>query len=265
MTVNPAFAAEYADYTITWPDGTVTTVDDDFTWVLPEETDINGTQICVNIEDPYGCEPQEACGLVFIGDDPTWDPLPIYNGVRALCPGQPETFDLNANFNGPEYSNYSWTVQCSDTLVEFPFQNVVDLTGEMFPPSCWGYDLTLVAQISNPCLPEGLMHEFDVIVDECEILPVNVFSPQSTPGSNPNFWIQGLEPWEDDPEGVFVQVFDRWGNKVYENERYRNCPPNTGGGSCWNGQGNAPGVYFYTIILPNGDEFTGTVNIFRQE
>ena len=100
VTVNPAFAAEYADYTITWPDGTVTTVDDDFTWVLLEETDINGTQICVNIEDPYGCEPQEACGLVFIGDDPTWDPLPIYNGVRALYPGQPETFDLNANFNG---------------------------------------------------------------------------------------------------------------------------------------------------------------------
>ena len=69
------------------------------------------------------------------------------------------------------------------------------------------------------------MHEFDVIVDECEILPVNVFSPQSTPGSNPNFWIQGLEPWEDDPEGVFVQVFDRWGNKVYENERYYGTLP----------------------------------------
>ena len=24
----------------------------------------------------------EACGLIFIGDDPTWDLLPVYNGVR---------------------------------------------------------------------------------------------------------------------------------------------------------------------------------------
>jgi len=44
---------------------------------------------------------------------------------------------------------------------------------------------------------------------------------------------------------------------VYENDRYRNASDN------WNGEGNAPGVYFYTIILPNDEEFTGTVNIFR--
>ena len=24
------------------------------------------------------------------------------------------------------------------------------------------------------------------------------------------------------------------------------------------------GVYFYTILLPNGEEYTGTVNLFRQ-
>ena len=74
LSVNPAFAANYADYTITWPDGTATTVEENFEWVIPEESELNGTQICVTIEDPYGCEPQEACGLIFIGDDPTWDP-----------------------------------------------------------------------------------------------------------------------------------------------------------------------------------------------
>ena len=30
----------------------------------------------------------------------------------------------------------------------------------------------------------------------------------------------GLDPWEDDPEGVLVRIFDRWGNRVYENENY---------------------------------------------
>ena len=256
LGVNPAFAASYADYTVTWPDGTATTVDDNFEWIIPEESELNGTQICVSIEDPYGCEPQEACGLIFIGDDPTWDPLPVYNGVRSLCPGQPETFDLNADFNGPPYSNYSWTVQCTDTLVELPFQNVADITGEMFPPSCWGYDLTLVASISNPCLPQGLQHEYDVKVEQCEILPPNVFTPRDGNDKNNGFHIMGLDPWEDDPEGVLVRIFDRWGNLVYENPEYRNATP-------WYGEKSADGVYFYAILLPNGDEFTGTVNIFR--
>ena len=80
--------------------------------------------------------------------------------------------------------------------------------------------------------------------------------PNQSPGSNPSFWIKGLEPWEDDPEGVFVRIFDRWGNK-YENTKYRNET------SLRSGDGSAPGVYFYTIILPNDEEFTGTVNIFR--
>ena len=260
LGVNPAFVQAYADYTITWPDGTATTVEDNFEWILPDEEDnpYNGTTITVLIEDPYGCEAQTDSGLVFIGDVPTWRPLPEYDGVLALCQGQPETFDLNADFNGPEYSDYSWTVQCTDTLVDFSsFGDVADLEYGMFPAECREYDLVLVAEIANPCLPGGLAHEFDIKVQNCEILPVNVFSPQTTAASNPSFWIKGLEPWEDDPEGVFVQIFDRWGNKVYENDRYRNASDN------WNGEGNAPGVYFYTIILPNDEEFTGTVNIFR--
>jgi len=256
LGVNPAFVANYADYTMTWPDGTVTTSDNNFQWIIPEDSEVNGTQICVDIEDPYGCEPQEACGLVFIGDVPTWEPVPVYDGVRAICPGQPETFDLNADFNGPDYSDYTWTVQCSDTLVVFLAENVLELTGEQFPPSCWGYDLTLLAEIANPCLPQGLQHEYDITVDQCEILPPNVFTPRDGNQQNNGFHIMGLDPWEDDPEGVLVRIFDRWGNKVYENPEYRNAQP-------WYGDNSAEGVYFYTILLPNGDEFTGTVNIFR--
>ena len=56
------------------------------------------------------------CG-VFIGDVPTWRPLPEYDGVLTLCEGQPETFDLNA-INGPEYSDYSGRFN-ADTLLDF--------------------------------------------------------------------------------------------------------------------------------------------------
>ena len=56
---------------------------------------------------------------------------------------------------------------------------------------------------------------------------------------------------------MLVRIFDRWGNKVYENEQYTNA---TG----WRGTGSAEGCIFYTILLPNDEEYTGTVNLFRQ-
>jgi len=255
LGVSNAFIANYNDYTVTWPDGTVTTIDDNFNWIVPEETDINGTEICVAIEDPYGCDPQEACGLVFIGDVPTWDPLPnIGSEPLALCPGTPELFDLNAQMNGPEYSDYTWTVQCSDTVVSFDAEIVVNLFNDQFPPNCWGYPLDLEVTIANPCLPGGLTHVYNIIVDNCEILVPNVFTPRDGNDENNGFHIMGLEPWE--PNGVLVRIFDRWGNQVYENFQYRNATP-------WYGDESADGVYFYTVLLPNGDQHTGTVNIFR--
>lgn len=261
LGVSEAFMLQYPDYTITWPDGTETTADPVHEWIIPEESELNNTTICVEVADPYGCDPQEVCGLVFIGDVPTWDPQPTYSGALSLCPEQPETLDLNANFTVDGYADYTWSVTCAtpegeDTLVTFEWENVVDVLGEMFPQTCWGYTLDLTASIANPCLASGLQHDYSVVVDNCEILPVNVFTPRDGNDKNNAFIIMGLEPWEDDEEGVLVRIFNRWGNLVYENPRYRN-------GSPWYGDDAADGVYFYTILLPNGDEKTGTVNIFR--
>ena len=56
LGVDNGFWANYADYVVTWPDGTVTTADN-FEWVIPEP-DVRKTpcstaqQICVTIEDP---------------------------------------------------------------------------------------------------------------------------------------------------------------------------------------------------------------------
>ena len=261
LSVSAEFMAAYPDYTVTWPDGTVSNALNDFQWIIPEESELNNTTICVEVADPYGCEPQQVCGLVFIGDTPEWDPQPTYSGELALCPEQPETFDLNADFTVEGYMDYTWSVNCvsqqgGDTLVTFEWENVVDVLGDMFPPTCWGYPINLTASIANPCLSEGLQHQYSVVVDNCEILPVNVFTPRDGNDKNNAFIIMGLEPWEDDAEGVLVRIFNRWGNLVYENARYRNDSP-------WYGDDAADGVYFYTILLPNGFEKTGTVNIFR--
>ena len=261
LSVSEDFALQYPDYTVTWPDGTISNADNGFQWIIPEESELNNTTICVEIADPYGCDPQEVCGLLFIGDEPTWDPQPQYEGALSICPGLPETLDLQANFTVDDYADYTWTVTCTspeggDTVVTFEWANVVDVTQEMFPPACWGYNLTLSAAIANPCLSLGLQHDYPVIVEDCAIEPVNVFTPRDGNDKNNSFHIIDLEPWEDDEEGVLVRIYNRWGNLVYENERYRNATP-------WYGEDASDGVYFYSILLPNGDEYTGTVNIFR--
>ena len=281
LGVDNGFWASNAEYVVTWPDGTVTTADNGdgspflgATWDVPEDTLFNGQQICVTVEDIYDCYSLEACGLVFIGDDPVNDPQPTT--IETICvESDLVIFDLNANINGPDYFNFSWILEANGMELDLSNQQSIpgvlaisgdDIPDEFFPPSeptpgvdpandpfYTGIYGTLTGSFSTPCLPGGLAHEYDVILSQCQIEPVNVFTPPTDP--NGSFWIQGLEPWESD--GVLVRIFDRWGNKVYENEQYTNA---TG----WRGTGSAEGVYFYTILLPNDEEYTGTVNLFRQ-
>ena len=263
LSVSEAFILEYPDYTVTWPDGTISSAANDFQWIIPEETELNNTTICVEISDPYGCEPQEVCGLLFIGDEPTWDVEPLYDDTLAVCVNKPDTLILNANFTVDGYLDYDWSVELPDgSDLTFEWQDIADVTVDLFPEEVWTTFesgpvlLELTATIANPCLGSGLEHVFDITVGECDILPVNVFTPRDGNDINNAFIIQGLEAWEDDQEGVLVRVFNRWGNLVYENDRYSNTNP-------WYGDGASDGVYFYTILLPNGVEKTGTVNIFR--
>ena len=39
---------------------------------------------------------------------------------------------------------------------------------------------------------------------------MNVFTPRDGNDKNNAFIIMGLEPWEDDAEGVLVRIFNRW-------------------------------------------------------
>ena len=51
-----------------------------------------------------------------------------------------------------------------------------------------------------------------------------------------------------------LQVFSRWGTKVYESERYLND---------WNGEGQPDGVYYYLLHTPDGHTLKGWLTIVR--
>ncbi len=94
---------------------------------------------------------------------------------------------------------------------------------------------------------------------ECDAEPVipNIFTPNGD-GSNDNFVIKNIEYWD-----IILQVFNRWGVMVYEDNYYQNN---------WDGRCKAnplsDGTYFY-IIKAKGlysgreKEYKGSVMIMR--
>lgn len=84
------------------------------------------------------------------------------------------------------------------------------------------------------------------------------FSPNDD-GVNDRFKIAGIENYPN----AKIQVFNVWGNLVYENENSYNN--NTGWDGTWEGKYLPDGNYFYIIELNNGSKrrLTGYVLLFR--
>ena len=79
------------------------------------------------------------------------------------------------------------------------------------------------------------------------IIVPNVITPNGD-GNNDIFKINGL------PTESKLQIFNRWGTKIYENDNYNND---------WDGEKFSAGTYYYTLILNNNTTLKGTVTIIR--
>ena len=227
------------DYIATWPDGSQGTE-----WTIPEDlqaTDAegnllwdaegnpiwqyNGGQICV-VEDPYGCGVTEHCALLFIGAAPTVNPT--IDGIQVefvdepliMCPEIPYDFDLNEIQPGPPYNDFAWWTECGGENYYFGVGGegggAVTLASWQFPEDCWGNIITINGLVETPCGNASMEHE--IIIEQCEVNPPNVFTPRNGDATNIAFIIPGL----DNYDGVLLRVFDRWGNKVYEDLNYSN-------------------------------------------
>jgi len=92
--------------------------------------------------------------------------------------------------------------------------------------------------------------EVRVVIRE-EVRIPNAFSPNGD-GVNDTWLISSLEGYP----GVLVEVFDRWGTKVFEKVDYYD-----GWNGTYNGKPLPKGAYLYVVTLPDGRKITGTVNI----
>ena len=110
----------------------------------------------------------------------------------------------------------------------------------------------MVGSAINPCAVGGVREEWDVIVDYCELVVPNVFTPDYGDPLNEDFHIQGLEVYDN----VRLRIYNRWGQLVYSDDNYRNE-------SAWRPNNGETGTYWYTMSLPNGFDYNGHVTILR--
>lgn len=85
----------------------------------------------------------------------------------------------------------------------------------------------------------------------CEVTVPNVITPNAD-GYNDYFVIVGLDNYPN----TLLQIFNRWGNKIYESTNYQND---------WDGEGHHDGVYYYVITFPEYlESMTGTITVLAQ-
>ena len=228
------------DWTVTWPDGSV--------GLLYESTDHEEWVTAVFI-DPLGCIEESDSTYVWIGDPVVipGEPDPFYEGVKRLCPEIMYTFEINS-LNAVEWS---WSIDCNSN-VTFLEEDATSFTTAQLPEDCWYEDAILTGTAYNPCTPQGLSYDWHVGVENCDIIIPNIFTPgNASAGYNDTFEISGLLAWGSGE----VRIFNRWGQLIFEDLTYEND---------WLAAGVGEGVFYYTLRLPNGRDFTGYVHIKRE-
>ncbi len=173
-----------------------------------------------------------------------------------------------------------WTLSYTNEFGEFvseTFDNTspaIDVSADQIPTASIDDSAILTFFTNEVCADAQGSVVLQLI--PCEITAPNVITPDNDGGEsflndpdNPGSAFNGglNEAWFlggiGRLTGIKVNIFDRWGNLVYENNNYSNDDPWTG--EDMNGNELKEGVYFYTIEAgDNIDPMNGTVNIFRK-
>ena len=83
----------------------------------------------------------------------------------------------------------------------------------------------------------------------CDVEVVNVFSPNGDE-QNDELVFQYLTSFP----GNQLNIFDRWGNLVYQKSNY---------GNNWRAEGVAEGTYYYVLTIPGKEDLTGSITLVR--
>ncbi|WP_235296984.1 T9SS type B sorting domain-containing protein [Portibacter marinus] len=198
-------------------------------------------------KDSFGCFVQN---LVTIGEPEDLE-LDLGGNIDVFL-GNDVEISANTNLTMEEIQSIEWQIAnqlgCADCL-SFTLTPSEDVMVE----------LTLINE--NGC---SVTDEIKVRIDETPVLfRPNIFSPNQD-GINDVFYISANP-------GVLnirsIDIFDRWGTKVFENQNFAPGDPNAGWDGTISGNNVLPGVYVYHVnvemITGEIKSVTGDVTLVR--
>jgi gliding motility-associated-like protein len=229
ITINTVVSGGVEPYGYIWSTGAQTSS----ITVSPTVT----TSYIVAVTDPCGSPTGFDTVTVFL---PSSNPLTTFpTPDQTLCSGDPAMVAVTATGGSLPY-DYTWTTLTGPTILPNPNSNA-----NSFTASANG---TFVVMTHDGC--NAL--RFDTIsinVHDCDVIPPNVFTPNGD-GTNDNLVFFGLENFP----GSSLFVYNRWGNKVYENADYHND---------WNGSGVSDGTYYYILMKNDGTTISGFITVIK--
>ncbi len=173
----------------------------------------------------------------------------VYSNPTIANAGSDMTqYSISANMNGntPVTGTGSWAVISGSGTFANSANPTTQVTNLQFGQNIIRWT------ISNGVCPASFD---DVIITINELSIPNGFSPNSD-GANDNFEIPGITQFTN----VKLEVFNRWGNLVYESTDYKND---------WSGK-NATAeeltddTYYFTLQIPNQKTYKGFVVLKRK-
>lgn len=191
----------------------------------------------VTVTNQEGCTSTSNAFSVTIGSDP--------QAAYSTDPVSPQGIGTTVDFtdlsqgNGSPIVDWEWNLGLTGATSSSPSPTYTyDTPGE--------YPITLTITTADGCT--NTISGTFVILPESIIIP-NVFTPNGD-GNNEYFVIENGQFYENT-----LQVFNRWGQEVYETKNYRNG---------WRAADLPDGTYFYIFTtLRDGKEYTGHLTILR--
>jgi gliding motility-associated-like protein len=156
---------------------------------------------------------------------------PVCNGINSI---------VTYAGSGTPNATYTWNFG-TGTVVSGEGQGPYEISW----PAIGDYNISLIVA-ENGCSSTS---NDSVKVNGCVIEIPNIFTPNGD-GINDVFFIKGLESFPDSK----LEINNRWGKMIYKNANYKND---------WKGDDHADGVYYYVLILKNGQQYSGTITLMR--
>ncbi len=173
-----------------------------------------------------------------------------------LCILDDFNFDLFDTLSGDFDTDGVWTVTLGDATLDgslFNPSTLLDINDEFTAADLGEYIFTYT--VGGICPSETQVTI--TINDECVVLPCGLedviiskaVTPSTLDGVNDVFTVKGIE---DCGFVIELQIFNRWGAKIYDNSNYNDDWHGQASGASIGNSGFVPtGTYYYVINLKN--------------